>query len=301
MQRAPPNEAITSATLCPAPMLPTDGQRLHVLDVLRGIALLGMFLVHFSNYSTGGGWLDAHLRKDRPALLRRALLGDVRHPVRRGLCDPVPPRRRARRAAPREVLPAARDAGRFRIHRARHLRLQRAARLCDLGDGPAGRAEVVGFRARRGARRSVRCRRTCTSSRARRTAWPRSASRDSKPSATASPKRRAALWRPTTRRRIPRTSVRWSPRVCRRCRGSTRSGTPFLPANTLTLFLLGVIGLRLGLFDEPGRHTRLIVGLMVFGLASWAFETWAPAACARRGRAVSARDVPVAARAGASA
>ena len=50
-----------------------------------------------------------------------------------------------------------------------------------------------------------------------------------------------------------------------------------LPVNTLTLFLIGVIGLRLGLFDEPGRHTRLIVGLMVFGLASWAYETWAPA------------------------
>ena len=50
----------------------------------------------------------------------------------------------------------------------------------------------------------------------------------------------------------------------------------FLPANTLTLFLLGVIGLRLGLFDEPGHHTRLIVGLMVFGIASLAFETWAP-------------------------
>ena len=33
-------------------------KRLHVLDVLRGIALLGMFLVHFSYSSSGGGWLD---------------------------------------------------------------------------------------------------------------------------------------------------------------------------------------------------------------------------------------------------
>jgi uncharacterized protein len=33
--------------------------RLHVLDVLRGIALLGMFLVHFSEYATGGGRVDA--------------------------------------------------------------------------------------------------------------------------------------------------------------------------------------------------------------------------------------------------
>jgi len=44
-------------------MLPADGRRLHVLDVLRGIALLGMFLVHFNNYSTGGGRLDAIYQK----------------------------------------------------------------------------------------------------------------------------------------------------------------------------------------------------------------------------------------------
>src|SRR6187549_3682330 len=44
-------------------MLPAEGPRLHVLDVLRGIALLGMFLVHFSNYSTGGGRLDAIYEK----------------------------------------------------------------------------------------------------------------------------------------------------------------------------------------------------------------------------------------------
>ena len=44
-------------------MLPADGRRLHVLDVLRGIALLGMFLVHFSNYATGGGWLDGIYEK----------------------------------------------------------------------------------------------------------------------------------------------------------------------------------------------------------------------------------------------
>ena len=39
------------------------GVRLHVLDVLRGIALLGMFLVHFSYYSSGGGWLGQAYEK----------------------------------------------------------------------------------------------------------------------------------------------------------------------------------------------------------------------------------------------
>jgi uncharacterized protein len=48
----------------------------------------------------------------------------------------------------------------------------------------------------------------------------------------------------------------------------------FLPVNTLTLFLLGVIGLRLGLFDDPRRHRGLIAALMAFGAASWAAERW---------------------------
>jgi uncharacterized protein len=45
----------------------------------------------------------------------------------------------------------------------------------------------------------------------------------------------------------------------------------FLPVNTLTLFLLGVLGLRLGIFDRPEEHRRLIVSLMIFGSASWAY------------------------------
>jgi uncharacterized protein len=50
----------------------------------------------------------------------------------------------------------------------------------------------------------------------------------------------------------------------------------FLPVNTLTLFLIGLLGVRLGVFDRPGAHRRLIAGLAVFGAASWAFEHWVP-------------------------
>ena len=46
----------------------------------------------------------------------------------------------------------------------------------------------------------------------------------------------------------------------------------FLPVNTLTLFLLGIIGLRLGIFDHPEEHRRLIVSLMIFGALSWAYS-----------------------------
>jgi uncharacterized protein len=48
----------------------------------------------------------------------------------------------------------------------------------------------------------------------------------------------------------------------------------FLPVNALTLFLLGVLGLRLGIFDHPEEHRRLIVSLMIFGAASWALSLW---------------------------
>jgi uncharacterized protein len=48
----------------------------------------------------------------------------------------------------------------------------------------------------------------------------------------------------------------------------------FLPVNTLTLFLLGLLALRLGIFDRPEEHRRLIVGLMIFGAASWLVAIW---------------------------
>jgi uncharacterized protein len=48
----------------------------------------------------------------------------------------------------------------------------------------------------------------------------------------------------------------------------------FLPVNTFTLFLIGVIGFRLGLFDAPGRHRGMILALMTFGAASWVVDRW---------------------------
>jgi hypothetical protein len=46
------------------------------------------------------------------------------------------------------------------------------------------------------------------------------------------------------------------------------------PSGTFTLILLGFLSFRLGLFDQPEQHRRLIVALMVFGVASWAVATW---------------------------
>lgn len=48
----------------------------------------------------------------------------------------------------------------------------------------------------------------------------------------------------------------------------------FLPVDTLTLFLLGLLGLRLGIFDRPEEHRRLIVAMMLFGAGAWATAFW---------------------------
>jgi uncharacterized protein len=47
-----------------------------------------------------------------------------------------------------------------------------------------------------------------------------------------------------------------------------------LPWGSFTLFLIGLIGFRLGLFDHPEAHRRMIIALMVAGCASWAVATW---------------------------
>ena len=43
-----------------------------------------------------------------------------------------------------------------------------------------------------------------------------------------------------------------------------------LPTVNLALFTLGLLSVRHHVFDEPGRHVRLISGWMIFGAASWA-------------------------------
>lgn len=48
----------------------------------------------------------------------------------------------------------------------------------------------------------------------------------------------------------------------------------FLPANTFAMILLGVLAVRLGLFDAPERHRRLIAALMGFGAISWGVSLW---------------------------
>jgi uncharacterized protein len=49
---------------------------------------------------------------------------------------------------------------------------------------------------------------------------------------------------------------------------------PFLPGGEFVLFLIGLLALRRGVLEDPGRHRRLILFAMLLGGASWAGSTW---------------------------
>jgi uncharacterized protein len=47
-----------------------------------------------------------------------------------------------------------------------------------------------------------------------------------------------------------------------------------MPGVTLVLFIGGLLFVRHGLFEEPGRHRGVLGGLAAFGLASWLLANW---------------------------
>jgi uncharacterized protein len=61
-------------------------------------------------------------------------------------------------------------------------------------------------------------------------------------------------------------SARWSLFTAGALPGSWRA---VLPDVNLALFILGLLALRHGILDDPKRHVRLITGWMTFGAAAW--------------------------------
>jgi len=47
-----------------------------------------------------------------------------------------------------------------------------------------------------------------------------------------------------------------------------------VPQSSFALFIVGLLAVRHGIFDEPRRHVRLIVTWMAIGLASWVAAWW---------------------------
>ena len=256
-------------------MLPADGRRLHVLDVLRGIALLGMFLVHFNNYSTGGGRLDAIYQKIV------VLFFDERFWTMFGILFGVGFAIQFRRADARGEPYLAKY----------YRRLAMLAVFGFIAQGIFGYNVLFGYAVWGTVLPVVRkwsvpalvvtlvlsaisgnvylmARASYGVATRGEQGFKAETARIAKESQDFVAANNAAQDSTNFRevvaarlRKMPWFQTQWY---------------SLLPVNTLTLFLIGVIGLRLGLFDEPGRHTRLIVGLMVFGVAAWAYETWAP-------------------------
>jgi len=249
--------------------------RLHVVDVLRGIALLGMFLVHFSYYSTGGGWLgQAYLKvvalffEERFWAMFGILFG-VGFAIQFQRADAVGSSflpKYLRRMAMLAVFGfIAHGVFGFNVllgYAAWGLVLPIVRKwtttmlVCALL--LSAMSGELYFLARASYSVAVRGE-DATRAELRRIAAESRAFVNANNEAQDSTNFRVVL--AARLQRMPWFYSQWY---------------SFLPVNTFTLFLLGVLGLRLGLFDQPARHRRLIGGLMVFGLAAWVYATWAP-------------------------
>ena len=249
--------------------------RLHVLDVLRGIALLGMFLVHFSEYATDGGrvdaayqWIVEHFFVERFWAMFGILFG-VGFAIQ------------FRRAEARgeRYLP-------------KYLRRMAALGACGFfAHAILGFNVLLGYAAwglvlplvRRWSTRALVVALLLSAASYNlyligQTAW--GVARQGEAAFLAE---RTSVVERNDAFREANNAAQDSPDFgtvvaarLEHMRWFYAQPWSFLPVNTLTLFLLGVLGLRLGLFDRPGEHRRLIVALMVFGVLSWAFETWMP-------------------------
>jgi uncharacterized protein len=256
-------------------MRPEADSRLDVLDVLRGVALLGMFLVHFSNFAAEGGPLDQRYQT------MVALLFEERFWAMFGILFGVGFALQFRRAEARgeNYLPKY---------------LRRMAALAAFGliaHGVFGFNVLLGYAVWGLALPLVRRLSTplligalvvSASSlnlyyigRAAYTVQTKGVETYRAERRDEITRYRAFAKANRAEQQAPDFPTVFKARL-RHMPWFYSQPFSFLPTNTMTLFLLGVLGLRLGLFDRPGEHRRLIAGLAVFGLAAWAFDNFVP-------------------------
>jgi uncharacterized protein len=253
--------------------LPVERDRIQVLDVLRGIALLGMFLVHFADFSTGGSGADEVYRSAVSLLLEErfwatfAILFGVGFAIQLRRSD-------ARGDA---------FAGRY-VRRLLALASFGFAAHAFFGFNVLLGYAMWGFALLLFRRWSVRALIVATVLSAM--SWHLyGIARASYGAATigeqavrAKAASNAAASREFTQaNRKAQRSTSYRTVLAARLQHMRWFYTrpfSFLPVNTLTLFLLGLVGLRVGLFDEPERHRRLIATIAGFGVISWAAAWW---------------------------
>ena len=251
----------------------TQRDRIQVLDVLRGIALLGMFLVHFSDFSTGGNAADEAYRAGVYLLLEERFWATFA--ILFGVGFAIQLRRSE----------ACGDAfaGRY-VRRLVTLALFGFAAHAFFGFNVLLGYAVWGFALLIFRRSSVRALLIAAVlsaaswqlygiARASYGVATRGEAAVRAEMASAASENRA--FNEANRKAQESTSYRavLAARL-EHMRWFYAQPFSFLPVNTLTLFLLGLLGLRLGLFDEPERHRRMIAAIGVYGVVSWAVAWW---------------------------
>ena len=250
-----------------------EPDRLHVLDVLRGIALLGMFLVHFSDFASGGSAADKGYQSLVTLLFEERFWAMFAMLFGAGFAIQL---RRAD-ARGRSFVP---------------LYLRRLAALAVIGFAAHaffGFNVLLGYAAwglplivvRRWSVRALVLTTVVSAASffiyfdaraayAIRTRGEQAFRAERQSTAAAN-----AAFREANKKAQDATDYRSVVAArLQHMRGFYAQPFSFLPVNNLTLFLLGLIGLRLGLFDNPERHRRLIATIALYGAASWAVSTW---------------------------
>ena len=269
---AVPGSAVSERA--PAPL-----ERLGVLDVLRGMALLGMYVVHFHNYSATRPGADENAPFEKALGTVVSLFFDGRFYTMFGMLFGVG-----------FAIQLARADARGEAFVARYLRrLFLLAVFGFVAEGIFGYNVLFAYAVwgvplllvRRWSTRAlvvllVLCAASLPLYNISRIAWYgrqpdgmeqfRVANKERNQAFMAA---RAALdeaEKSTDFRTVAAARIEFMPKFQRQWN--------LLPWGAFTLFLLGMIWHRLGLFHRPEAHRGLLIGLMVFGIVSWAMAWW---------------------------
>ena len=250
-----------------------DRDRLHVLDVLRGIALIGMFFVHFSMYSTGGTAVDkayqhiVELFFEERFWTMFAILFGVGFAIQLRRADARGDSfvsMYLRRIATLAVFGFIAEAcfgfnvlltyalwglPLLLVRRWSVKKLVVAAVVCAVSWNVyviAKAAYLVATKGEQGAQATLEA--SAKKNQAHNEAFRRAAD--------------ATSYRTVLAARLDHITWFYA------------QPFTFLPVNSFMLFLLGFIALRLGIFDEPEKHRRLIATLAIAGTGLWAVQAF---------------------------
>jgi len=262
----PPHVSAALLTVSPAASLPASrpaplaaAERIHALDILRGLALFGMILVHFhQKMRLDAGGLEDLIGWGVYVLVEQKAWGTFAFLF--GVGFAVLLRRLEARGAPVT-----------RIYLRRLGTLALFGLVADVGFG----FQILTAYAAWGLALLV-VRRWSTRALLAAAALAAAAGPLTRALSVPSPWMSGA--RPALRQAVEAAAQHGSYATLLAARWSLFVGnlphgwTDLLPDTNLALFILGLLAVRSGVVDQPMRHVRLIAGWMSFGVVSWALS-----------------------------